>query len=135
MKALDTNILVRFLVNDDKKQARKARNIFEEAERHDQRLMVVTPVVLELFWVLSAVYEYAREEILDSLEQLLLLPVIEFEHPQRMRKMLSFGRSSSTDLSDLLIGICGQDMKSENTLTFDKGASKSRLFRLVRTQP
>lgn len=134
MKALDTNILVRFLVNDDKKQARKAKNIFEGAERHDQRLMVVTPVVLELIWVLSAVYEYPREEILDSLEQLLLLPVIEFEHPQRMRKLLSTGRSSSTDLSDLLIGICGQDMKSENTLTFDKDASKSPLFRLVRTQ-
>lgn len=128
MKALDTNVLIRFLVNDDKKQALQAKAALAKAESQGHCFMIVTPVVLELIWVLSKVYEYAREDIINALEQLLFMPVIAFEHPQRIHRLVLLGRKTSLELSDLLIGICGQDTGSVRTLTFDKKATRSSLF-------
>jgi predicted nucleic-acid-binding protein len=45
MKALDTNILIRFLVNDDKAQGRKVKTLFEETEEIAGSCLITTPVV------------------------------------------------------------------------------------------
>ena len=81
MKALDTNVIVRFLVNDDKAQGRKARILFENAERTGERYRIGTPVLLETIWVLSAVYDLARDDVLDAIESLTQMPILEFESP------------------------------------------------------
>ena len=48
MKALDTNVIIRFLVNDEKTQGLKVQKLFEDAEATAQRFLVTTPVVLEV---------------------------------------------------------------------------------------
>jgi len=48
MKALDTNVLIRFLVNDDKAQGRKVKKLFEETEERAGRFLTTTQVVLEI---------------------------------------------------------------------------------------
>jgi len=53
MKALDTNVLIRFLVADDEKQANRVRLLFKQAEADQQKLYVPILVVLEMLWVLS----------------------------------------------------------------------------------
>ena len=132
MKALDTNMLVRFLVNDHRKQAHKARQILEAAESTADQLLVVTPVVLELMWVLSSVYEYDRNEVIEAMNRLLQMPVLRFEHPERIRKMCMLAKSSSVDLPDLLIGVCARSLGAGATKTFDKAAGKSSLFEPIR---
>ena len=57
MIALDTNVLVRFLVKDDEQQAELVRVLFMEAEQRKEPLLVPLLVVLELIWVLESVYE------------------------------------------------------------------------------
>jgi len=128
MRALDTNVLVRFLVNDDAEQAAAAKNLLRRVEAAGDQLLVVTPVVLELIWVLEAVYDCKRAEILDALDNLTNLAALRFEHPERIRKLVALGRSTHRELSDLLIGICGNDVGHQKTLTFDVDASKSALF-------
>ena len=73
MIGVDTNILVRFLVGDDIKQANKVYQVFKDAEQNNNEIFVSTLVVLELIWVLNSVYKVDRVDILDSISQLLLM--------------------------------------------------------------
>lgn len=79
MKALDTNVLVRFLVNDDEAQARIVYDLFKSAEAGKKAFWVPLLVVLDILWVLESVYEIPRQEVLDSLNELLLMPILKFK--------------------------------------------------------
>ncbi len=65
MNALDTNVLIRFLVADDEKQANRVRLLFKRAEADQQKLYVPVLVVLEMLWVLESVYKIPRHQILS----------------------------------------------------------------------
>jgi len=131
MNALDTNLLVRFLVNDDLKQAEKVKELFEEAEHSGEVFMVTSVVVQELIWVLSAVYECARSDVLRALEQLSMLPILHFENLVLIQRLISVGRDTTTDLPDLLIGLVAKSLGCEVTITFDRKAAQSNLFKLL----
>ena len=128
MKAVDTNILVRFLVTDDKAQARRVRDAFEDVERAGERFMVTSPVLLELIWVLRAVYDFTREEVTHALELLSQMPVLEFQDYDQVLDLIRMARSSKADLSDVLIGLAGRSSGCETTLTFDKRLAATGLF-------
>ena len=70
MIALDTNVIVRFLVRDDEQQAQAVYARLKQAEAARETLFVPLLVVLETIWVLESVYDKSRQEILDSLEDL-----------------------------------------------------------------
>ena len=72
MIGVDTNILVRFLVGDDVKQANKVYALFKKVEDEKNELFVPSLVILELIWVLESAYEFDRFDILDSINQLTL---------------------------------------------------------------
>ncbi len=128
MKALDTNVIVRFLINDDKTQGRKARVLFENAERSGERYLILTPVLLETIWVLSAVYDLAREDVLHAVELLTQIPILEFERYETVLELIRLGATTNADLPDLLIGLSGKAAGCESTLTFDKGLGPTGLF-------
>jgi predicted nucleic-acid-binding protein len=71
MIALDTNVLVRFLVMDDAKQAALAAKLINRAIADDAGLFVADIVVCELVWVLSFAYKFTRPEITVALRDLL----------------------------------------------------------------
>lgn len=132
MKALDTNVLIRFLVKDDEAQAKAVYKIFKKVETDKGALFVPLLVVLEVLWVLESVYDIARQELLDSFESLLLMPILEFENQSAVRRFTLSARESKIDLSDLLIATSAQSSGCKAVLTFDKDASKSKLFELVK---
>jgi len=131
MHALDTNALVRFLVNDDTKQATRVKNIFETAEKDGSVFIITLAVVLELLWVLAAVYDRSRASILTALEELTLLPILRFEKPDLVQQLIILGRSTAIDLPDILIGLSARHLECVTTLTFDRKAAKSSLFELL----
>jgi predicted nucleic-acid-binding protein len=128
VKALDTNVLVRFLVDDDRAQGRKVRQLLESAERSGERFHVCTALLLETIWVLSAVYELEREDVVDALTSLIGLPVLEFENHESVLELVRLARTDRTDLPDLLIGLCATAAGCETTLTFEKGLTRTGLF-------
>ncbi|MDE2808393.1 MAG: type II toxin-antitoxin system VapC family toxin [Gemmatimonadota bacterium] len=128
MKALDTNVLVRFLVRDDKKQAEIVYRIFKRAESRNEPFFVPLLVVLETIWVLESVYEIPREEIRGSLQKLLLMPILIFEAQSALQRTLSSAQTNKIDLADLLIAHSAKFSNCDGVLTFDKKASKFALF-------
>ena len=132
MKGIDTNILVRFLVGDDENQAKKVYVIFKKAEAEKKELFVPVLVVLELIWVLESAYGIARPEILDSISSLLLMPIFKFENLKTLQGFISSANKNTFDLSDLLIAHSANTCNCETVLTFDKKASKYKLFELVK---
>ena len=132
MKALDTNVLVRFLVRDNEKQAKSVYRKFKKAETNKEILFVPVLVVLETIWVLESVYGVTRPEILDSIDELLLMPILEFEAQSAIRSFVSSARETKMDLSDLLIAHSAKSSGCECVITFDKRASNFRLFELLK---
>ena len=132
MKALDTNVLVRFLVRDDEGQAEATYRIFKQVESDKEVLFVPLVVVLETVWVLESVYEIPRQEILDSINELVLMPILEFEAQSAILSFVSSARETKVDLSDLLIAYSARFSGCECVLTFDKRATNLGLFELLR---
>jgi len=132
MKALDTNVLIRFLVKDDKRQAETIYRIFKKAESDKKVLFVPLLVILETVWVLESVYEIPRKEIQDSINDLLLMPILEFEAQPAVQSFASSARETKIDLSDILIAYSARFSGCECVLTFDKKASNFDLFELLR---
>ncbi len=131
MKALDTNILIRFLVGDDNKQAQVVYNLLKDAESKNEQLFVPLLVVLELIWVLESVYFIKRKDLLDSISDLLIMPVLAFDRVEAVQNFLITAKNSSYDLSDLLIAHLAKNSGCETVYTFDKKASKHALFELI----
>lgn len=131
MKALDTNVLVRFLMDDDANMARRARALLEATHQRGQSFLVVTPVLLELIWVLKSTYALARADILDALAALAMMPVLQFESADLVHDLIHHGRTTKLELPDLLIALCARHRGAESTSTFDAKAAKSDLFELI----
>jgi len=131
MKALDTNVIVRFLLKDDERQAKIIYRHFKQVEADKEVLFVPLLVVLETIWVLDSVYEISRQEILESLNDLLLMPILHFEAQSAIQGFISSARETRVDLSDLLIAHSSKFSGCECVLTFDKRATKIKLFELL----
>lgn len=131
MKALDTNVPVRFITRDDPAQSLKARQLFQDTRRLGQTLFISGAVVLEIIWVLGKLYKYSREETITAIETLHSLTVLSFERPDALGLFLRQAKASKLDLADLLIGAVAKDHGAETTLTFDKQATKHDLFELL----
>jgi len=132
MKGVDTNVIIRFLIGDDEKQAKKVYNIFKKTELDKDELFVPLLVILELIWVLESVYEISRTDILDSISELLLMPILKFEHQSALQQFIMSAQGNRYDLSDLLIAHSAKIQGCETVLTFDKKVSKFSLFKLVK---
>jgi len=131
MKALDTNVLIRFLVADDEKQACIVRDLFKQAEAKRDVLFVPLPVTLEMIWVLESVYDISRQDILDALQKLLLMPVLSFDAQEALQHLIQSAQRGSEDLADLLIAHAAIQSGCSTVLTFDRKASKFMHFQLL----
>ena len=131
MKALDTNVIIRFLVRDDEDQAQAVRTLFIEAEKKKETFFVPVSVTLEVIWVLSSAYGYSKDEIVTALGGLLVLPAIILEEYDRIARLCRFASRHNNGLADILIGLSALDNGCSTTLTFDKKAARSDFFTLI----
>ena len=132
MKAVDTNILVRFLVRDDPKQSDVVYRKLKQTEDENGVLFVPLLVVLETVWVLESVYDISKSEIAEAVDALLLMPVFQFEAQGVISSMVKSAREIKLELSDLLIAHSAKASGCETVITFDRDASKSGLFELIK---
>jgi predicted nucleic-acid-binding protein len=131
MKALDTNILVRFLVRDDENQAETVYRLFKKAELERTVFFVPILVVLETIWVLEAVYQISRLDILDAINDILYLPILKCEAQPSLKRFLIDSYAKRADLSDILIACSARFGGCETVLSFDKKAAKAGVFELL----
>ena len=131
MKALDTNVIVRYLVQDDPVQARKASSFIENAEDTGVRILLSNAVLCEMVWVLDSAYEYSKQEIDSALEKLLLTRTFQFEAKEIVWAALNDYRSANADFADCLIGQLHRSLGAEPTMTFDLSLRKLATFQLL----
>jgi predicted nucleic-acid-binding protein len=121
---LDTNILVRWLVDDDVSQSRQIGVLLKSAVQRQETLFVPVTVVLELEWVLRSRYEFRKADILHAMNALLEARELEFQAEPAIERALHSYRLGSADFADCLhAGICGAESKAP-MLTFDGKAAK-----------
>ena len=96
VRAIDTNIVVRFLTADDEKQAKAARKVIKEGD-----VFVATTVVLEIEWVLRAGYNFTPAAIADGLRAIGGLPGITLEEPVEVAQALDW-LGEGMDFADAL---------------------------------
>lgn len=112
MIGIDTNIIVRLLTNDDKKQAKQAANIIE-----NNATFIPKSVLLEVEWVLSYTYHLNTNVIRDAFEKLLGLPRVTVEDPDCITQALEW-YASGFDFADALHLASSPGI--ESFATFDK---------------
>ncbi len=96
MKAIDTNLIVRILTNDDPGQAARARS---QVDRED--VLVLTTVVLETAWVLKSAFKRSGAEAAQLLEAFAGLPTVVLEEPDRVARALKAAKAGM-DMADAL---------------------------------
>lgn len=118
---IDTNVLVRYITQDDVIQSKIASDFLESLTTHNQGFINNT-VVVELIWVLSRSYKKTREQIIVILDELFAMHVFEFENRELLLDVLQIYQATKADFSDLLICKINQSSHCQKTMTFDKTA-------------
>jgi predicted nucleic-acid-binding protein len=120
---LDTNVLVRYLVEDDSAQSSKAAHLIETRCTEDAPGFVNRVVLCELVWVLESAYDYPRATVAATLESLLRTAELEVDAADAAWPALTAYRGGDVDFSDALIGRLNRNAGCDGTATFDKGAA------------
>lgn len=119
MIALDTNLLVRFLVEDDAEQTRRAEVFLQRAVDTGQPCYVGNVVLCELVWVLETRYKVRRPEIIQVLGNLMKARHLVFGSIERLARALEAYRSGRGDFADYVIQEDSRDFGCEAVATFD----------------
>lgn len=130
MIGLDTNVLVRYIMQDDDKQAAKATKLVESLSAAAPGFITLVSVV-ELVWVLSSCYDLSRLQIAQALEVILRskqLVVDQSEHVVRALRAFSTG---GADFADCLIERMAASAGCAQTMTFDNAAAKTAGMTLI----
>ena len=131
MIGLDTNVLVRYIVQDDPKQSAKAAQLIESAARRDDDLFVGPVMLCELIWVLESAYEFPRAEIGNVVQQMLETEHLEIEPRDLTWQALADYRSIPADFADCLLGRMNQSAGCDTTVTFDRALKPLSTFRIL----
>ncbi|HEV2136152.1 MAG TPA: type II toxin-antitoxin system VapC family toxin [Terracidiphilus sp.] len=132
MIGIDTNVLLRYLVQDDPTQSPKATAMIERRLTKEEPGFVSLVCVLEIVWVLGSLYGRSHGEIADHLEMILAADTLAIQNEQEVYQAVIALRNGSGTFEDALIGALGAWWGCSATLTFDEDAAK-RLngFRLL----
>jgi len=128
MSGLDTNVLVRYLVGDDAKQAQKAAACIGAIVAAGKSCFISGIVLCELVWVLEAAYDYEKREIVDVLEKLLITKQFEIESKDIVRQAIHDYKVGDGDIADYFICRLNQDKGCDMTYTFDRALKRCPLF-------
>jgi predicted nucleic-acid-binding protein len=123
MNGLDTNILIRYLTQDDPIQSPKAAEIIERRFTRERPGFVSLVTMAEVVWVLGSVYALADGEIADTVvERMLQADTLVVQNEQQVFTAMISLRRGWGAFADALIGALGVWAGCESTLTFDKKA-------------
>jgi predicted nucleic-acid-binding protein len=130
MTGIDTNVVVRYITQDDPVQSAAATKLFESLSSN-RRGFVAMIVVVELVWVLQSCYKAGRNETARALETLLRSKELIVENADLVWQALRRFTSSNADFADCLVERCGHAAGCDHTLTFDQNAASAAGMKLL----
>lgn len=131
MIGLDTNILVRYIVEDDPVELRKATECIEQHLTPRNYGFISTVVIAEIAWVLESVYGFTHTEIAAAIERILQIELLVVEHGAEVfLAMVALERKHGA-FADALIGGIHAQAGCSRTLTFDRKALRLPGFQVL----
>jgi len=130
MIGLDTNVLVRYIMQDDPVQSPKATRIVESLDAVDSGYVTLVSIV-ELVWVLSASYELTRSQVSQALDAIVRTKQFKIENAEQVIRALRVFKEGKSDFADCLIERSANSAGCEKTITFDVKASKHSGMTLI----
>ena len=131
MIGLDTNILIRYLTQDDRAQSAKATEILEHRLTKNNPGFVSVVVMVETAWVLDRAYGLTAQEIATAIERLLQVEVLAIENEQEVFTAMVALKQGRGSFADALIAELGARAGCTRTLTFDQKAIRLPGFELL----
>ncbi|MFI4888978.1 MAG: PIN domain-containing protein [Steroidobacterales bacterium] len=123
MIGLDTNVVVRYIMQDDTRQSPLATRIVESLSAESPGFVPLVAIV-ELGWVLTSAYELNGGQLVDAFEALLRTKELVVERGDMVWKALRLFRPANGDFADCLIACSAEAAGCAKTMTFDRGAAK-----------
>jgi len=130
MIGLDTNVIVRYLVQDDVTQSSKSTLLIESLSTEEPGFVSLI-VIVELVWVLSSAYGSTRREVAEVLHNLLRIRELHIEQAETVAAALCLYRLGKADFADCLIERTAMRTGCTTVMTFDKAAAKSCGMQLI----
>ena len=131
MKGLDTKVLVRYLTEDDPRQAAAALKEIGGAGKKGEKLLVQPLVLCELAWVLESAYDVGKEQLLEVFERILRTAQFEIPLKDIVWRSLADYRAGRGDFSDHLLGRLNEDAGASVTITFDRALRGDPRFHVL----
>jgi predicted nucleic-acid-binding protein len=131
MIGLDTNILVRYLAQDDPVQSPKATELIERQLTEENPGFVSVVAMVETVWVLDRAYGLAYHAIAAAIERALRADVLVVESEQEVFAAMIALKEGHGSFADALIGAVGARAGCSHTMTFDRKASRLPGFKLL----
>ena len=131
MIGLDTNVVVRYLAQDDPLRSRKATNLFERHLSVEEPGFISIVAMAETVWVLERAYGLSARELASAIERMLQIEVVLIEHEQEVFTAMIALKKGRGSFADALIGALGSKAGCNHTLTFDRKASQLAGFQLA----
>lgn len=129
MRGLDTNVLVRYLTEDDPIQFHQADAFIEATAAAGDQCLVNAVVLCELVWVLRTAYRFEKGAVLEALDKLAATNLFAIDAKDVVGRAVEDFRRGEGDFADYLIGRWNQEAGCELTATFDRTLKDSEVFR------
>ena len=130
MIGLDTNVLVRYIMQDDPKQSPKATAIVESLDGVGSGYITLVSMI-ELVWVLTASFELTRAQVSQALDGIIRTKQFKIENADQIVRALRVFKLGKSDFADCLIERSANSAGCVKTVTFDVKASKHAGMTLV----
>ena len=124
MIGLDTNILVRFVAQDDAVNSPRANAIMKSLSVEEPGWIAVTAIA-EFAWVMTRTFRIARKDVYSLLDRLLTRPDVVVEQSDLVHKAANLFLRGNAEFTDYLVACTGQAAGCTHTVTFDRKAAKS----------
>jgi predicted nucleic-acid-binding protein len=129
---LDTNILVRYLAQDDEKQSGKATKFIEKRITEKEPGFINYIVLVETIWVLENCYSADKQAIVNVIYQLASTKQLVLQDAEIVLRSLRLYEASNIDYADALLSTINNDNGCETTITFDKKAGNISSFTVLK---
>jgi predicted nucleic-acid-binding protein len=131
MTGLDTNVLMRYLLQDDPKQTRQASQIIDRQLSEQNPGFVNLATILEIVWVLRRLLKRSPSEIATHLEHLLAADSLEVQNEQQVFEAAFALKGGTGEFEDALIGALNAWAGCTHTLTFDRKTARLPHFQVM----
>ena len=131
MTGIDTNILVRYIAEDDPEQVDRVHRLFRASRQSGEQLLVSCIVLVETYRVLRTGYGRSKVEVANAFRGLLEAELFEVESQDQVRASLDLCTTGKGEFTDVLIGQLNRARGCRETVTFDRGLKQVAGFRVL----